>query len=66
MKAECYSEDFICTSPYTVPFEERKAVVRNRTTGRLAVIDKYKNVLLDVTEEVKDCRELLFRNTSEN
>jgi hypothetical protein len=61
MKAECYSEDFICTSSNSVPFEKRKAVVFNRTTGNLAVIDMEKNVLIDVTEEVKDCRELLFR-----
>lgn len=60
MKAECYSEDFICTSSPLIPFEERKAVVHNRTTGRLAVIDMNKNVLKDITELVSDVRELLY------
>lgn len=58
-KAECHSEDFICTSSQMTPFEERKAVVRNRKTGRLAVIDMNKNVLLDVTEKVEDYSVLL-------
>jgi hypothetical protein len=61
MKAICYSEDFICTSSPSIPFEQRKAVVWNRATGRLVVIDMTKNVLLDVFEEVEDCRTLLYK-----
>lgn len=60
MKAECYSEDFICTSNILVPFEQRKAVVKNRTTGRLAVIDMQKNVLIDVNKIPSDIRTLLY------
>jgi hypothetical protein len=60
MKADCYSEDFVCTSPDSMPFEQRKAVVRNRTTGRLAVIDMRNNVLIDVTTPPDDLRKLLF------
>jgi hypothetical protein len=60
MKAECYCEDFICTSSPLIPFEERKAVVHNRTTGRLAVIDMNYNVLVDVIEDIKDCGSLLL------
>jgi hypothetical protein len=62
MKAECYSEDFICSSSPLIPIHQRKHVVRNRTTGRFAVIDNNKNVLVDVKIKVTDCRLLLYED----
>ena len=59
MKAECYAEDFVCSSSIFVMPDKIKSVVFNRKTGRFAVIDKDYNVLLDVIDKPSDLGTLL-------